>query len=218
LICLVKRYKTGPIRIIRRGDFHLNLGLGLKGSNAAVNQICYPDLVSVPVYVHLPVRLKNIASDAYIEMTPVIREEGRDFTFIGDNRMRMPLSGNPNRDSLMYITPNHRLMTVTNGSIGYGWLLDASMQEDYIGGSGYVFRSLPKQKGLAYCGYHLSVRDLPKGSYLITNWVLFSNSGKAEASLEDACGRIENRAVITVGDKHAFYVNQLSHVQQIQKR
>jgi len=59
-------------------------------------------------------------------------------------------------------------MTVDNGSIGYGWLLDATMQENYLGGSGYVFHSLPEPKGLAYCGYRLSVRDLPKGTYLIT--------------------------------------------------
>jgi len=212
LICLVKRYKIGPIRIIRRGDFHLNLGMGLKASHASVNQICYPDMVSVPVYVHLPVRLKSIANEAYIEMAPVIRQEGRGFVFVGDKRMKMTLGSNPNADSLLYITPNHRLITVTNGTIGYGWLLDATMQEQYLGGSGYMYHALPSSRGLAYCGFRLSVRDLPKGMYMITNWVLFSNRGRAEATLENAGSRITNRAVIMVGDKRTFFFNQLTHV------
>ena len=48
IVCEVKRFKVGPIRLIRRGDFHLNLGLWMKGSHAAVNQLCYPDMVKAP--------------------------------------------------------------------------------------------------------------------------------------------------------------------------
>ena len=79
IVCEVKRFKVGPIRLIRRGDFHLNLGLWMKGSHAAVNQLCYPDMVKVPVYVHVPIRFNSFFSRAYIEMTPVIHEQARNY-------------------------------------------------------------------------------------------------------------------------------------------
>jgi len=205
LYCFVRRYKTGPIRLIRRGDFHLNLGLGIKGSRAAVNQICYPRAVKVPVYVNMPIRFRTLFSQAHIEMTPVIRDAGRRFGFaVPSGKLYFPL-GNVNAgptshrqqapqrmpetvdkrvcgcldadssDWFCQLMPLRRMFTLTNGDVGYGWILDATMQPEHISGSGFILRRPGTRKtGIAECGFRLTVRDVPKGNYYITNWVLFS--------------------------------------------
>ena len=215
IVCLVKRYKLGPVRLIRRGDFHLNLGLWVKGSHAAVNQLCYPDMVKVPVYLHLPVRFKSLFGQAYIEMTPVINDSARHFSFrVPQNDILFSFNGSRKIDTLVPINPNHSFMTVDNGAAGYGWVLEANMQEAYLGGSGYVFCRPTDRAGLAHCGYRLAVRDLPKGYYLITNWVLFSRSGAAAFALEDAYDCVKNKAVIKVGARSGLLFNQLTKAQK----
>jgi hypothetical protein len=175
IVCVARRYKAGPIRLIRRGDFHLNLGLGVKGSRAAVNQICYPQVVKVPVYVHLPIRFRTLFSQAHIEMTPVIREAGGAFVFaVPSEKLSFPVGGEP-IDTLLPPTPLRKVFTMQNGGVGYGWLLDATMAPEHLGGSGFIMRRPPSRgAGAAECGFRLTVRDVPKGSYYITNWVLFS--------------------------------------------
>jgi hypothetical protein len=217
MVCLVKRYKAGPVRLIRRGDFHLNLGFFLKGSHAAVNEICYPQMVRVPVYVHLPVHFKRWFSEAYIEMTPVLRSETTGFSFdVPSQGISLEFTGKNKIDTLIRVNPNHSCMAVHNASIGYGWLLDAAMDPRYLNGSGYLFKSPSERGGIGHCGFRLTVRDLPKGYYLIGNWVLFSKAGIG--SLADACNHVEKNALISIsGSQNTFY-NQLSRVQEFRKR
>ncbi|MDR2693061.1 MAG: hypothetical protein LBB74_02465 [Chitinispirillales bacterium] len=179
IVCFVRRYKVGPIRLIRRGDFHLNLGFGVKGSRAAVNQICYSRMVKVPVYVHLPFRFRNLFGQAHVEMTPVIREAGRRFTFaVPSKKLYFPVSGD-RLDTLCLSMPLRRMFTLKNGAAGYGWILDATTPPEHISGSGFIMRRPgTREAGTAECGFRLTVRDVPKGNYYITNWVLFSG-GKA---------------------------------------
>jgi hypothetical protein len=179
LVCFVRRYKVGPIRLIRRGDFHLNLGLGVKGSRAAVNQICYSRVVKVPVYVHLPIRFRTLFSQAHVEMTPVIRDTGRRFIFAAPSKkLYLPVIGDK-LDTLHQSMPLRQMFTLKNGAVGYGWILEATTPPEHIGGSGFVMRRPSTNgTGTAECGFRLTVRDVPKGNYYITNWVLFSG-GKA---------------------------------------
>jgi hypothetical protein len=173
IVCIVKRYKTGPLRLIRRGDFHLNLGLGIKGSRAAVNQICYPRLVNVPVYIHVPIRFRSLFGDAHFEMSPVIKEKKGGFAFkIPQASFSQPVSG-PDIDTIIDIIPNHRFMGVTDGLNGYGWLLKASIPDSLLSGSAFVFRRPSSRSQVADCGYRIKLRDLHKGYYDITNWVMF---------------------------------------------
>ena len=184
IVCFARRYKAGPVRLIRRGDFHLNLGLGVKGSKAAVNQICYPQAVKVPVYVNLPVRFRALFSQAYIEMTPVVRGDGKHFNLtIPSEKLVFSLQGGKT-DSLHGAAPAGKLFALRHGNMGYGWLLNTTMPKAHLGGSGFVMRRPPSpgRKGIAECGFRLTVRDVPKGSYDITNWVLFS--GGAEGDIE----------------------------------
>jgi hypothetical protein len=176
LVCFVRRYKAGPIRLIRRGDFHLNLGLGVKGSRAAVNQICYPRSVGVPVYVHLPIRFRSLFGKAHIEMTPTIRESGRNFVFsVPSETLSFPTVG-PNIDTLLQTMPLRKMYTLKRGQSGYAWVLDATMPQEQIEGSGFIMRRpSSKPQGIAECGFRLSVKDVPKGNYYITNRVLFSD-------------------------------------------
>jgi hypothetical protein len=179
IVCFVRRYKVGPIRLIRRGDFHLNLGFGIKGSRAAVNQICYSRVVTVPVYVHLPIRFRKLFGQAYVEMTPVIREAGKRFTFaVPSKKLCFPVNGD-RLDTLNQSMPLRQMFTLKSGTTGYGWILDATTPPEHISGSGFVMRRPgTRGTGLAECGFRLTVRDVPKGNYYITNWVLFSG-GKA---------------------------------------
>lgn len=174
LFCFVRRYKAGPIRLIRRGDFHLNLGLGVRGSRAAVNQICYPRAVGVPVYVHLPIRFRALFSRAHIEMTPEVRDAGRGFVFsVPSAGLSFPVVGG-DVDTLSLTAPLNKMYTLKRGAVGYGWLLNTTMDAAHIAGSGFVMRRPGAKPGaLAECGFRLSVRDVPRGNYYITNWVLF---------------------------------------------
>jgi hypothetical protein len=174
MVCYVKRYKKGPIRLIRRGDFHLSLGLGVKGSRAAVNQICYSQMVKVPVFIHAPVRFGAFFKDLYIEMTPVVRDvKGFKFRVPGTT---LALSGTAKLDTTIDKMPNNEFMSVSDGSRGYGWVLQAKIAESYIDGSSFVFRRPSTRNGYAECGYRLLFQDLQKGYYEITNWVLFQSS------------------------------------------
>jgi hypothetical protein len=175
LVCFVRRYKAGPVRLIRRGDFHLNLGLGVKGSRAAVNQICYPRAVGVPVYVHLPVRFRTLFGRAHIEMLPTIREAGRGFVFSAPSEnLSFPADGPP-IDTLHPAMPLRKIFTLRRGRAGYGWVLDATMPPEHTEGSGFIMRRPSSRPGgIAECGFRLSVKDVPKGNYYITNTVLFS--------------------------------------------
>jgi len=175
IVCLVRRYKAGPIRLIRRGDFHLNLGLGVKGSKASVDQICYPQAVKVPVYVHLPIRFRTLFSQAHIEMTPVVREAGRAYTFSAPSEAIAFPAGGAEIDTLCEALPVGRMFTLLDGGTGYGWLLNTTMNPEHLGGSGFVVRRPPSGRaGIAECGFRLTVRDVPRGNYYITNWVVFS--------------------------------------------
>ncbi len=181
LVCIVNRYKTGPIRLIRGGRFHLNLGLGLKGSNAFVNQICYPQIVKVPVSVHVPIRFRNFFSKVYIELCPVVKQLG-DFSFkIPKIRFVEMLGNGKKKDTLFLQNPNNEFMAVTNEKIGYGWILQAKIDSQYLDESGFIFRrpSL-RGKNSIDCGYRMMIRDLPKGTYEINNWVLFSKDSYDE--------------------------------------
>lgn len=217
IVCLVKRYKAGPVRLIRRGDFYLKLGLFLQGSNAAVNQICYPQMVRVPVYVHLPIRFRVLFKEAWIEMTPVFTDNAKDFTFeVPSRNISFPLGTQDRTDTLIQKNPNHSCMTAHNGTMGYGWFLDAGMEERFLDGSGYCV-SVPSERfGIGHCGFRLTVRDLPKGYYLIGNWVLFSRNGIG--GLLDACDRLADMATLTVRGDPASYRNQLGKVMPFRKQ
>ena len=217
MVCFVKRYKAGPIRLIRRGDFHLNLGFFIQGSRAAVNQICYPQLVRVPVYVNLPFRFKTLFSEAYIEMTPVIRQEADDFSFrVTSHGLCFPMGRNQHIDTLVALNPNRTCMIMSNATLGYGWLLDAAMAPELISGSGYCIKIPSDRDGAGQCGFRLGVRDLPKGYYLIGNWVLFSKDGAA--GLPDACDRLSNMAAVAVEGNPAQMNNQLDRVFAFHKK
>lgn len=214
LVCLVKRYKVGPIRLIRRGDFHLKLGF-LKGSHAAVNQICYPQVVCVPVYVNLPFRFGNFFKDAFIEMTPVISSKGFPFSFtVPEHLVTMSLGSAEPVDTLIPILPNNGFMSVHNGSSGYGWVLQTNMPDSLLSGSGYLFSRPSERSGIAHCGFRLSIDDLPSGDYLITNWVVFSSDGPA--GLLDAAQGVENRARITI-DNGRSYTNRFTRIRTLVK-
>ncbi len=201
VVCTVRRYKCGPIRLIRRGDFHLSLGLGVKGSKAAVNQICYPQLVKVPVFVHVPFRFRTLFSEAYIEMTPVITDAGSDCVFsVPSDRLEFPLRAE-NSDTLCLSVPENKLFTVHNSQSGYGWILQTSMDHTLLEGSGFIFRKPSSRKGYAECGYRLTVRDIPKGYYQIVNWVLFSD-GSYSGLLEDS--RSLQKPALIESDKKSY--------------
>jgi hypothetical protein len=174
LVCIVKNYKAGAIRLIRGGDFHLRLGLGIKGSRAYVHQLCYPQVVKVPVNVHVPVKFSTFFKDAYIEMSPVIvRNAGYVF-----NAPAVPLSDSITSvavcDTVVRSNPNNKFYSVTNGSKGYGWILDAKIKDDYLKGSGYLIRKpSPRDSASVEYGFRMTVVDLPKGHYEINNWVSF---------------------------------------------
>lgn len=179
IICLVKRYKIGSVRLIRRGDFHLNLGLGVKGSRAIVNQLCYPQVVKAPVYIHLPFRFNTFFKEAWIEMTPVVQKVTDGFEFsIPEHKISFPFSSAKKLDTIIYVNPNKGFTTVDNGTEGYGWILQTDMADSLLSGSGYVYHKPTLRKGLIDCGYRLTVNNIPKGFYLITNWVVFSNRSK----------------------------------------
>ncbi|HEX3020616.1 MAG TPA: hypothetical protein VHP36_09945 [Chitinispirillaceae bacterium] len=175
MVCLVKRFKIGPLRLIRRGDFHLNLGLGLRGSHAYVNQICYPQIIKVPVYVHAPVRFGSFFRDAYIEMTPVLKNLPGYYFRIPQVNFSQKIGGNLSLDTLINVLPNNQFMAVSNDHNGYGWVLRAKIPDQYLKNSVFIFRKPSLRSGSADCGFRLNIHNLPKGYYEITNWVLFQS-------------------------------------------
>lgn len=178
LICFVKRYKTGPIRLIRRGDFHLRLGLGIKGSRAAVNQICYPQMVSVPVNVHIPVRFRSFFREAWLEMTPEVSKKGANYSFsLSGKGFSERLGDTSAIDTLVSSRLNRNLFTITDQRSAVGWVLLTDLPETDGIGSGFVLRRPSERDAIAECGYRLMIHDVPKGRYDITNWVFFSQDG-----------------------------------------
>lgn len=214
LVCFVKRYKVGPLRLIRRGDFHLRLGFGLRGSRASVNQICYPHIVQVPVQVHIPAPFRAFFSEAYLEMTPVLAPEGKQYRFsVPECGVAEIIGGNDPLDTIFSCQHNRSLMTVSDGKHGYGWLLRTSIANSLLGGSGIVFRRPSSRPGgVAECGYRLVIRNLPRGYYDITNWVLFPSSDfsavaaayrgiAAPTWVSTAKGTEQNRLTVVTGQK-----------------
>jgi hypothetical protein len=177
IVCHVQRYKAGPVRLIRRGDFYINLGFGIKGSRAVVYQMCYPDVVKVPVMVTVPVRFRSVCSDAYIEMTPVIRKEVAEkcfhFTVPKAGYSCELSSGRARVDTLIRILPEKGYV-ISDGRQGYGWIARVGVDSSLLSGSGLIMRRPSKRGGIAECGFKLTVWDLPKGKYDVVNWVLFS--------------------------------------------
>lgn len=183
IVCSVKRYKEGPLRLIRRGDFHLNLGLGIKGSKAVVYQICYPQMVKVPVRVNLPLRFRSFFNDVFIEMTPVLNKESTSFRFMVPSLNFTEKLTAKSVDTLIKTVPDKGYI-VSDGVKGYGWITQVNVDPSLLSGSGYVLRRPSKRGGIAECGFKLSIRDLPKGSYDITNWVFFSKDRIEEQKKE----------------------------------
>ncbi|MBN1575119.1 MAG: hypothetical protein JW913_01105 [Chitinispirillaceae bacterium] len=204
LICFVKRYKAGPVRLIRRGDFHLRLGFGIKGSRAAVNQLCYPQMVRVPVKVHLPVRFKHFFREAWLEMSPVIDRAGLPFVFSihgSQCTFTAGVAGNAPLDTLLQCSPDGTPFTFLNGTHGFGWLLTTDLPATSENGSGFVFRRPSSRTGNTDCGYRLMIHDVPRGRYDITNWVVFSSG--AAGGVGQALQRITNPALVSTTTGHA---------------
>jgi hypothetical protein len=174
LICFVKRWKTGPIRLIRRGDFHLNLGLGIKGSRAYVNQVCYPQVVKVPVTLHVPVRFGALFRNAFVEMAPVVKTGASGLVYTDNGKFRCPLNTAVTMDTVFPIAPWNSVLSVNNGRLGYGWVLQTTIPVQSLSGSGMLVKTFSERPKTAECGYRLNVDEVEKGYYEITNWVLFS--------------------------------------------
>ena len=75
-------------------------------------------------------------------------------------------------DTLIRRVPDRGYL-VGNGHDGYAWITRTGMPDSLLAGSGYVVRRPSHRKGSAECGVRYSMRDLPKGSYRIVNWVVF---------------------------------------------
>lgn len=214
--CITKRYKVGPIRMIRRGDFHLNLGMFIKGSRAAVTQFCYPQIVSVPVFVHLPVRLKMIFKEVYLEMTPVLREPARCFTFtIPQLGAAIALDGSV-RDTFMVIDTASTFMRVDNGLVGYGWLLETNMPRQFLDGSGFIAKFPSQRVGIGHCGYRIMVTDMPAGVYSINNYVMFSRNPLTD--FDALCQNISTGVKIINTGSGVGVQSRINALQQYKKR
>ncbi|MBD3320765.1 MAG: hypothetical protein GF350_06695 [Chitinivibrionales bacterium] len=210
LVCLVSRYKVGPVRLVRRGDLYLKLGFFLKANSAAVNQICYPQMVRVPVYVHLPVQFKSFLKEAYIEMTPVITSQGKGYDFsVPHQGISIPLGESEKLDTIIRFNPNNSYFSVNNGFEGYGWVLNSDMKNRFLDGSGYIIQRPSERNGIAHCGYRLNVHDMPRGYYLITNWVLFSNHGID--GFESLRNSLENLSPVSTKSSKTFNAIKAVH-------
>jgi hypothetical protein len=201
IMCIVKRYKVGPIRLIRRGDFFLRMGLfGLKGSRAIVYQKCYPQAVEVPVHVHLPIRLGSLFSEAYLEMTPVIQANGKAFSFsIPGSGVHFGCTAAKPVDTFIHVIPD-RGYIFSDGAKGFAWITRVGIDDARLQGSGYVFRC-PSRDGIAECGVRYTVRNLPRGDYAISNWVIFPRSFGYPAGGD--CMSLLPTRTIAVGGKNA---------------
>jgi len=125
--------------------------------------------------VHLPVRFRSFFRDAYIEMAPVLSDAARGFAFtVPRYGLVAQFPAGAATDTLMTAVPDSTFFRVDDGRRGYGWLLTTSIGRALEGGSGYAVASPSPRGGVGHCGYRLSLTDLPRGYYRITNWVLFS--------------------------------------------
>jgi len=149
-------------------------------------------------------------------MTPVLRKEAVDFSFaVPERGLSVALNADKGIDTLISANPNHTCMIVGNKTVGYGWLLDANMDKNSLAGSGFRIIIPSTGGGVGQCGFRLALRDLPKGYYLIGNWVLFSRGG--EAGLLESCNALSNMAVLTT-PSNVLYNNQLAKVFAFRKR
>ncbi len=201
IICLVNRYKIGPIRLIRRGNFYLRLGFfGLKGSRAVVFQKCYPQAVEVPVHAHLPIRLGSLFSEAYIAMTPVISGGVQGFNFsVPSIGATFGCACSTRIDTFIRTIPERGYM-VTDGTEGFAWITRVGVNDACLQGSGYLF-CCPSKQGAAECGVRYTVRDLPKGDYVVDNWVFFPRP-LAVPPRGDCMGFLQG-ATVSVSGKNA---------------
>jgi hypothetical protein len=215
LICFVKRWKAGPIRLIRRGDFHLNLGLGIKGSRAYVNQVCYPQVVKVPVTLHVPIRFGSIFRDAYVEMAPVIKNGIGRFVFTDNSKFCYKLNNTTPVDTVFPVQPWDHLLTVNDGIKGYGWFLQTTMPPQSLNGSGTLLKISSGVPAKVECGYRLSVDEVEKGYYEITNWVLFSGYRNGEHLVFDY-SFISNP--VSISTKSGIFKNIICNTASPQKK
>ncbi len=175
LICFVKRYKVGPLRLIRRGDLHLRIGPGIRGSRAAVNQICYPSMVSVPVSISLPVRFRHFFRDAYLEMAPVITDAGADFLFsVPGCAIGRRVGGSDTVAEFIPCELNVNPFTLLHEGYGLGWVVQSDIPSHSENRSGFMFNRPSIRSGRADCGYRLMIQDVPRGRYTVVNRVLFT--------------------------------------------
>jgi hypothetical protein len=213
LVCYVRRYKVGPVRLIRRGDFHLRIGLGVKGSRAAVNQICYPELVQVPVNVHVPFRLGTLFKEAWMEMAPIIDSAGIPFSFSIPEcgYSRLP-SDTGIVDTLIPCNPDNNLFTIIRDNLGIGWVLTTNIPHKMTDGSGFISRKPSPRGSPAEYGFRLQLKDLPSGYYLLTIWVLFTE--QSQPALDRTFEAITHPAMIDNGKKTAtnrIYASVIKH-------
>ena len=115
------------------------------------------------------------------------------------------ISGTP-IDTMIRINPNHQFMAVTDGFNGYGWLLQARIADSLLEGSSFVFRRPSSRSGAADCGFRMTIRDLPRGYYDITNWVMFPMQSY-ERLHDDFSSVLNPTLVFTPGGK---FSNRLS--------
>ena len=209
LVCYVKRYKAGPIRLIRRGDLHLRIGAGIRGGRAAVNQLCYPTMVSVPVSIHLPVRFRNFFREAYLEMTPVVDHGGKEYTFsVPGCGVDQAIEGTGRVDTLYPCVLNSHPFTLLRGSQGLGWIVRSDIPDSSGVESGFIFHRPSQRGGLSDCGYRLMIRDVPRGRYTVTNRVLFTRPGSGDIGSEFKM--LIDRASVRCGNRTT--VNRLTDV------
>lgn len=199
LICFVKRWKTGPIRLIRRGDFHLNLGLGIKGSRAYVNQVCYPQVVKVPVTLHVPIRFGALFRNAFVEMAPVVKIGASRLVYTDNDKFSCALNTTVSLDTIFPMAPWSRVLSVNDGRLGYGWVLQTTIPVQSLNGSGTLVKTSSEPRKTAKCGYRLNVDEVEKGYYEITNWVLFSGK-RSGGSLRFDASFISNPISVSTVD------------------
>ncbi len=179
LDCPVKRYKIGQIRLIKRGDFSLHLSFLFRVSKAAVNQICYAQMVCVPVSLHAPIRFKSFFSEAYIEMAPAITQAGDGFTYaIPSIHASFVVGAKKTPAHVIKTNPNHVAATFFKDSLGYTWYLDAGIDSIFLRESSFFLRRSGLASNQTECGYKLSINDLPIGRYPIVNWIFFAHSNE----------------------------------------
>jgi hypothetical protein len=109
-------------------------------------------------------------------MSPVIRSDVSGFSYrIPDAGFSGIING-VKADTFISVQPNGKFWAVSDGKKGFGWVLKADIPDSLLKGSGFIFKKPSTRKAFADCGFRLTMKDLAKGYYQITNWVLFSDS------------------------------------------